>query len=66
MLFATLLAVFILVIALDVFFSAAIIYHLRHFTLPGWTAARIAVPVYLALAAIFFGLALYSFLTIPF
>ena len=66
MIFAAFLAIFVLAVAVDIFLSAAIIYHLLKFALPGRNAARIVIPAYLALAAIFFGLALYSFLAIPF
>lgn len=63
--FTTLLAFFFAFIAADVFFSAAVIYHLLHYTLPGWAAPKIVIPVYAALALVFLGLALVSLLRIP-
>lgn len=62
--FTALLLFFITATALDVFLSAAVIYHLRRYTLPTWTAPKIVIPVYLMLALIFWGLAAYHFLQI--
>lgn len=58
--FAVLLIIFVAAVAADAFLSAAVVYHLWKYTLPGWTAVKIIVPAYLALALLFFGLALYS------
>lgn len=49
-----------LVLLADIFFSAAVLRNLRKYTLPGWTAARIIVPLYIGLSGLFFGLAAYS------
>ncbi len=62
---SALLAFFLAFIAADIFFSAAVIYHLLHYTLPGWTAPKIVIPVYLILALTFLGLALVSLLQVP-
>lgn len=64
--FSVLLVFFSAFVAADVFFSAAVIYHLLHYTLPGWTAPKIVIPIYGALALVFLGLALVSLLRIPF
>ena len=64
--FIALLFFFIAFVAADAFFSAAVIYHLRTFTLPGWSAPRVVIPVYIALALLFVGLALRAFFRIPF
>lgn len=58
--FTPLLLILILAAAINVFFGAAVIYHLWKYTLPGWKAVKIVVPAYLALWLIFLGLALYS------
>ena len=63
--FVALLSFFFAFLAADIFFSAAVIYHLLHYTLPGWTAPKIVLPVYATLALIFLGLALVSLLRIP-
>lgn len=63
--FWILLTLLIVFVATDAFFSGAVIYHLSKFTLPGWDAAKIVIPIYLALALLFLGLALYSLLQIP-
>ncbi len=63
--FVALLAFFFAFIAADVFLSAAVIYHLLHYTLPGWTAPKIVIPAYLVLTLVFLGLALVSLLRIP-
>ena len=46
--------------AADGLFSAAIVYHVRKYSLPDWRAVKIVVPVYFALFVIFFALAMYS------
>ncbi|MBI4132138.1 MAG: hypothetical protein HY474_00730 [Candidatus Sungbacteria bacterium] len=56
--FFTLLSFFIAFTAAHAFFSAAAIYHLRSYTLPGWSAPKIVIPAYLALSLLFLGLAL--------
>ena len=58
-------AFFILFVAADAFIAGAVIWHLRTYTLPGWNAAKIAIPLYLLLSAVFFGFALYFFIQIP-
>lgn len=60
-----LLTLFIVFMAIDAFFSAAVIHHLRSYTLQGWRAPKIVIPAYLALAVLFLGLALYSLARIP-
>lgn len=58
---ALLTGAFLLFILADALLSAAVIYHLRQYTMPGWTVARAAVSLYLILAAIFLGIAVYQF-----
>lgn len=64
--FALFLTFFIVFVAANLFFSAAVVYHLRQYTLPGWNAARIILPIYGVLSLFFLGIALYSFLHVPF
>lgn len=64
--FAVLLALFIAFAAADAFVSAAAIYHLWSYTLPGWSAPKIVIPIYVAAALTFIGFALDAFLSIPF
>lgn len=45
--------------------SAAVFYHLFQYTLPGWTAARIVVPIFLVLSAALFLLTVYFFFGTP-
>lgn len=58
-------AVFLLFLIADAALSAAVIYHLRQYTMPDWNAARIAVPAYIALAALFAILAMYELWNLP-
>lgn len=60
------LGLFVAFLALDAFFSIALIYHLWNFTLPEWKAPKIVIPSYLILTLIFLGFALISFSRIPF
>lgn len=64
--FFSLLSFFILFVVIDAFFSAAVMYHLWHYTLPGWSAPKVVVPTYVALTVVFLGFALVAFLHIPF
>lgn len=52
---------FALFVLADAIISAAVIYHLRQYTMPGWTMGRAAIALYLTLAAIFLGIAIYQF-----
>ncbi len=54
-----LLSGFMLFILADALLSAAVIYHLRQFTMPGWTLGRTVIGLYLILAAIFLATAAY-------
>ena len=47
------------------FFAGAIIFHLRAYTLPGWSGGKVGVFVFTLLSILLFGLLLYSFLTAP-
>ena len=64
--FAVLLALFIAFVAADAFVSAAAIYHLWSYTLPGWPAPKIVIPVYVATSLVFIGFALRALVSIPF
>ncbi|MBI2096948.1 MAG: hypothetical protein HYT40_02225 [Candidatus Sungbacteria bacterium] len=46
-------------------FASAIIYHLRAYVLPGWTAGRISIIIFLILSLILLYLALFYFLKTP-
>ena len=50
---------FALFILADALLSAAVIYHLRQFTLPGWTLGRTVIALYLIFAGIFLATAAY-------
>ena len=58
-------AVFIVLVVTDAFFAAAVIYHVRKYSLPGWGAAKIVPPLYLLLSLLFFILAILAFREIP-
>ncbi|MDO8560911.1 MAG: hypothetical protein Q7R91_01710 [bacterium] len=47
------------------FLTAAVIHHLYHYTMAGWTAVRFVVPIFFFLSAIFFAFATYFFLHFP-
>ncbi|RJQ37217.1 hypothetical protein C4552_01825 [Candidatus Parcubacteria bacterium] len=64
--FIAFLAAFLIYLAIDAALSAAALYHLRQYTMPDWQAARLIVPIYLALATLFALLALYELWNIPF
>ena len=55
---------FILFLLADALLSAAVIYHLRQFTMPGWSLGRMVITLYLILAGILLGAAGYYFLQI--
>ena len=59
-------AIFLLFLIIDAAISAAVIYHLRQYTMSDWNAARIVIPAYLALAILFALLAMYELWSIPF
>lgn len=63
--FTALLVLFLAVVAADAFVSAAVIYHLRQYTLPDWTAAKLVIPLYAVLAAFILTVALVYFLRVP-
>ena len=60
-----LLTFFAIFVAADAFFAASVMYHLRKYSLPGWGAAKIIPPLYLALSLLFLGLAIAAFQKIP-
>jgi len=64
--FTALLSFFVIFVAADIFFAAAVLYHLRQYTLPGWNAAKVVIPAYVGLSLLFLGLAIWSFLRITF
>lgn len=47
------------------FFSAAVIYHLRQYTLPGYPLPRIMITSFLFLSFLFWSFALYFLFRIP-
>lgn len=56
--------IFALFAAGYVLLAAAVFYHLFHYTLPGWTAARVAAPVFIFISAALFILAAYFFFSV--
>jgi len=61
-LFPFLLSVLGIFLIADVALGASVIYHLRKYTLPGSAAARIAIPLYIALSSVFLLFAIRSLL----
>ena len=45
--------------------TAAVFYHLYHYTLPGWNAAKIVIPIFLLLSVALFITAAYFFFITP-
>ncbi len=56
---SVLLVISILAVIADAFLSASVIYHLRRYSLPGWTLTKVVIPVYLVSASLFMLLALW-------
>ena len=54
-----------LVISSNLIVSAAVAYHLRKYTLPGWTFAKTAVPIYTVCSFTLILLAIYFLLGVP-
>ncbi len=63
--FTALISLLVIGLAVEAFIVAAIIYHLRKYTLPGWTVARTVVATYLTLSVILLGMAIYWLLRVP-
>lgn len=61
---AVLLTGFAIFVLADVLLSAAVIYHLRQFTMPGWSLRRGVIVLYLTMAGALLGAAGYYFLQI--
>lgn len=57
--------IFLLFIGAYILLTAAVIHHLRQYTLPGWTAARFVVPFFFFLSLALFAYAVYFFFTTP-
>lgn len=51
--FPILFLLFVAFVAVDLFLAAAVIYHLRQYTLPGWNAAKVVIPTYIVLSLMF-------------
>ncbi len=62
---SALLIFFIAFVIADVYLVAAVFYHLRQYTLPGWDAARVIMPLYIFLSLALLLLAVYYFRQIP-
>jgi len=52
-------SIFLFFVVIYAFVAAAVLYHLWHYTLPGWRASRIVVPVFIAISSVLFILAGY-------
>ena len=63
--FLLLCILFAAAIAAHAAVSAAVLWHLARYTLPGWNAVRVAVPLYIGLSLLFLALALSAFVRIP-
>lgn len=64
--FIGLLIFFAAFILADTFFVVAVFYHLKNYTLPGWSAPKIILPVFVLFTLIFMGFAVYFFNKIPY
>lgn len=64
--FIGLLIFFAAFILADTFFVAAVFYHLQNYTLSGWSAPKIVLPVFILFTLIFLGFAVYFFNHIPY
>jgi len=53
------LIIFVIFTAIWGFFATSTIYHLKQYSLPGWSAYKIAMPVFFIISAAFFGFAVY-------
>lgn len=58
--FKTLLLFLLVFTVANGLFSAALVYHIRKYSLPNWRAVKIVVPVHFGLFILFLALALYS------
>jgi len=65
MIFSIAAVAFVVFIAVYIFLAAAVLHHLYHYAMPGWTAVRFVVPVFFLLSSIFFAFAAYFFFTAP-
>ncbi|MBI2054707.1 MAG: hypothetical protein HYT39_01255 [Candidatus Sungbacteria bacterium] len=54
--------IFVLIYA---FFASAIVYHLRAYTLPGWSMGRIGIIIFILLSLILLALAISAFRQVP-
>lgn len=59
------LLIFIIFTSLYVLFSAAALYHLKHFTLPGRVETRLAISLFLFLSLVLWLLSLLFLFKIP-
>lgn len=64
--FIILLSGFLIFLAANIYLAAAAFWHLRHYTLPGWNAAKIVVPLFIGLTLILLGFASYALIQIYF
>jgi len=53
------LSIFIAFTAIWGFFATSTIYHLKQYSLPGWSAYKLAMPTFFLISAAFFGFAVY-------
>ncbi|OHA07572.1 MAG: hypothetical protein A2934_01615 [Candidatus Sungbacteria bacterium RIFCSPLOWO2_01_FULL_47_10] len=53
------LSFFIFFTVVWTFFASATLFHLKKYTMPGWSSHRVVIPVFLCLSFIFFAFALY-------
>lgn len=58
--------IFLVFIVVWFFFTGAVIFHLRKYTLPGWSAPKLVLPIFFTLSAILFLFAVYFFFHISF
>ncbi|MBI2055501.1 MAG: hypothetical protein HYT42_01270 [Candidatus Sungbacteria bacterium] len=64
--FIILLSGFLIFLAADIYFATAAFWHLRQYTLPGWNAARIVMPLFVLISLLLIGFASYALIQIYF
>lgn len=57
--FSVLTLLFITVVAADVFIATSAIRILRRYALPGWTASRLIIPLFIVVSLVFLAFAVY-------
>lgn len=65
MVFGPALLCYLLFLGIYGFFGISAIYHLRQYSLPGWSGGRISIAIFILLSLFLIGLSLFAFFRIP-